>query len=230
MDLLIVRDDVMHVNSKHIAVQACLLALVCIIPCGGCASVASFQDWHFSCCNKYRASEAWKCSYSYDQRRNCSADFEAGFKRGYYDTAMNRDCRLPPVAPPKYWAARYQSCEGQQLVHDWFRGYEIGIASAQSGSCPNFAEVPVSPNAPTTNKTGCGTCYSPDKCKCGSQPCGTDPHGGDVMDWSPSYYQPHAEESGEHQSHGAMLDLPSSKAIIPASYGGGGLIGGFGSK
>lgn len=155
----------MHVNLKSTSIQACLL-VIASVSLSGCASVATLQDWQFCYANKSRAAEAWKCTFSSESRKTLSADFEAGFKKGYYDTAMNKDCRLPPVAPPKYWSARYQTCEGQACVQEWFRGYQHGIASAQSSNDASSAEVPVSPCAPVMNKTGCGACYSPDNCRC----------------------------------------------------------------
>lgn len=155
----------MHVNLKSPSVQACLL-VIASVSMSGCASVATLQDWQFCYANKSRAAEAWKCTFSPEARKSLSADFEAGFKKGYYDTATNKDCRLPPVAPPKYWSARYQTCEGQACVQEWFRGYQHGIASAQSSSDAGSAEVPVSPCAPVVNKTGCGACYSPGNCRC----------------------------------------------------------------
>lgn len=155
----------MHVNLKSPSVQACLL-VIASVSMSGCASVATFQDWQFCYANKSRASEAWKCTFSPEARQSLTADFEAGFKKGYFDTAMNKDCRLPPVAPPKYWSARYQSCEGQTCVQEWFRGYQHGIASAQSSNVASSAEVPLSPFAPVVNKTGCGACYSPSNCRC----------------------------------------------------------------
>lgn len=216
---------------RHTA-QAALLVVASMF-CSGCVSMAGLQDMHFSYCNKYRASEAWKCSFNSTQRKSLSDDFEKGFKQGYYDTAMNKDCRLPPVAPPKYWSARYQSCEGQCKVQDWFRGYQHGIAAAQSYSCPDYVEVPVSPNAPIVNKTGCGACYSADHCKC-NQGCEN----------SESYSQPEIQlpvesfpydynTSGVIKSTEPMLDAPNSLAIVPASFGSDpnvGLIGGLGNK
>lgn len=136
---------------------------------GGCSSVATLQDWHFSYCNHQRAKAAWKESFSAKGSGRCS-DFKAGFRQGYYDTAMGKDCRLPPVAPPKYWSAKYQGCHGQLAIDRWFEGYRCGIAHAQAGGCSDSAEVPVSPEAPVLNKTSCGTCYSPNLCGSHSGP------------------------------------------------------------
>jgi hypothetical protein len=227
----------MRVHSLSHRMQACLLAVVCTMPCG-CVSVAGLQDLHFSCANKHRANEAWKCNFSRDQRKACSEDFEHGFKQGYYDTAMGKDCRLPPVAPPQYWSARYQSCSGQCAVQDWFKGYQHGITAAQAGACPSFSEVPVSPGAPVLNKTGCGVCYSPDHCNCREPADALD----NCLDHATPTYTEHelvpqatnqlnkadVQKSKAHL-HEAMMDLPNSRAVSPASFNSG-LIGGYGSR
>ncbi len=189
----------MHVNLKSTSVQACLL-VIASVSMSGCASVATFQDWQFCYANKSRASEAWKCTFSAEARKSLSADFEAGFKKGYYDTAMNKDCRLPPVAPPKYWSARYQNCEGQACVQEWFRGYQHGIASAQSCNDASSAEVPVSPCAPVINKTGCGACYSPDNCRC--EP---------GIDYGVSGTEIQYDPLGIHEASELPVELPTTK-------------------
>ncbi|MFO0940321.1 MAG: hypothetical protein U0930_06085 [Pirellulales bacterium] len=216
----------MQVIKLSFTARLCVLALLCSLH-SGCVTVAGLQDMHFSCSNKLRASDAWRCSFTSEQRRSLSCDFESGFKKGYYDTAMNKDCRLPPIAPPKYWAAKYQTCEGQCAVQDWFRGYQHGIAVAQSGSCSQTAEIPISPGAPVLNKTGCGACYSPDCCKdANCNQCG--------QNSSEEFVQPyHYEQTNGSKSVPAsqMIDMPDSKAIIPVSFqSSGGLIGGYGNR
>ena len=247
----------MHVNLKSSSVQARLL-VIASVSMSGCASVASFQDWQFCYANKSRAAEAWKCTFSSEARKSLSADFEAGFKKGYYDTATNKDCRLPPVAPPKYWSARYQTCEGQACVQEWFRGYQHGIASAQSSSEAGSAEVPVSPCAPVVNKTGCGTCYSPNNCKCGAGPiehasdfdssmiheAGQLPVEVPMFDESPSVLSPPmnipTKDTPQQLPSPAIEKVdpaestkiePADQIFIPVSFGSSpGLIGGFGNK
>lgn len=244
----------MHVNLKSPSVQACLL-VIASVSMSGCASL---QDWHFCYTNKSRAAEAWKCAFSSESRKCLSADFEAGFKKGYFDTAMNKDCRLPPVAPPKYWSARYQSCEGQACVQEWFRGYQHGIASAQSNSDVSSAEVPVSPCAPVVNKTGCGTCYSPNNCKCGPESIehtsefessmihevGQLPVELPMFNESPSVPNPPknipTKDAPQQLPSPAVENVnpaettriePADQIFIPVSFEGSqGLIGGFGSS
>ncbi len=200
----------MHVNFKSPSVQACLL-VIASVSMSGCASVATFQDWQFCYANKSRAAEAWKCSFSSEARKSLSADFEAGFKKGYYDTATNKDCRLPPVAPPKYWSARYQSCEGQACVQEWFRGYQHGIASAQSSNDASSAEVPVSPCAPVVNKTGCGACYSPGNCRC--EP-GFDSGATELpMQYDPVEIHEASELPVEHPAINESPEVPSPSSI-----------------
>lgn len=133
---------------------------------GGCVCVASKQDWHYKVTNKYRACQAWKCCYTSEQQKCLGCDFESGFKAGYCDRSIGKDCRVPPVPPPRYWTAKYQCCEGQTCIQNWFRGYERGIAVAESKGHPFFNQVPVSSCAPTVNKTACGMCKSCEPCEC----------------------------------------------------------------
>ncbi len=146
--------------------------VVCVISLsfGGCAWDATTQDWYYCFANKKRAAESWKSCFSREQRKCLSNDFESGYKVGYYDTATGKDCRLPPVPPPKYWSAHYQSCEGRAAIEEWFQGYQRGILAAQSSGLPDFHEIATSVGAPVINQTACGFCYSADNCQC---------HGGD---------------------------------------------------
>ncbi len=145
----------------------CLIAVM-LASTSGCAATTCLQDWHFSHSNKRRANCAWTDHYSSETRKIISVDFENGYKSGYYDTAMGKDCQLPPVAPPKYWAAKYQTCSGRIATEHWFAGYQTGINHAQADGRYSNAAVPASPNAPVLNQSGCGACYSPDGCRCGS--------------------------------------------------------------
>lgn len=228
----------MHVKSKLRSARSCLLALACIVP-GGCASMAGLQDMQFSYHMKGRAAEAWRTSFTSDQRKCLSSDFECGFKQGFYEVAMNRDCRLPPTAPPKYWSAYYQSCEGQKRVEEWFAGYQQGIAVAQSSGQSGSAEIPISPCAPVLNKTGCGACYS-------GNPCACEPSNCELPTVYPIEHVPTMEASPSDQQHLHVpqpievvepLDVTRNSTsmqgkpkLLTTSYSNAqGLIGGFGS-
>lgn len=152
--------------APRFAIAAFLLS----ITLSGCATSAGFQDWQYKHVNKKRASQAWRDCHSHEQRKCLSCDYEDGFKAGFFDTATGKDCKLPPVPPPKYWSVKYQCCEGQKHVQDWFRGYQCGIVAAEGKGFPNFSDVPTSPQAPVVNRTACGTCYSPDACNCEPAP------------------------------------------------------------
>ncbi len=132
----------------------------------GCVSVASLQDWQYAHTNKARASTAWFENHDHDQRVRLGCDYEAGYKAGFFDISTGKDCQLPPVPPPKYWDAKYQCCEGQVCVQNWFKGYQVGMAAAESCGYPAFNDVPTSATAPVVNKTACGQCYSADPCQC----------------------------------------------------------------
>jgi hypothetical protein len=136
------------------------------ITMSGCASVATEQDWLYKLAQKHRAGESYQNCFSAEQRSCHSCDFKAGFKTGYYETSIGRDCRVPPVAPPKYWTAHYQNPEGQVAIQDWFKGYQSGISSAIAAGHRYFHEVPVSTQAPVVNKTACGMCQSCEPCSC----------------------------------------------------------------
>ena len=147
-------------------VMACSLLLAC-----GCVALPIGQDARYRYVNRKRACQAWKQCYSTEKRRCLGKDFEDGFKTGYFDTATGLDCRVPPVAPSKYWTAKYQNCEGQAAVQSWFRGYQNGIVAAQACALDQFNTVPVSPQAPVLNQTACGQCFAADPCEdCGCGP------------------------------------------------------------
>ncbi len=142
-----------------------LLALaVASLGFSGCA--ANMQDLHYSVVNKTRAEYSWYSSTSFSDRWNCGSDYAYGYKSGYYDAATGRGCVLPAVPPPCYWSTKYQCCEGQQHIQDWYRGYQCGVAAAQGTGYPSFHHVPKGPQAPVLNKEGCGACYGPTGCLC----------------------------------------------------------------
>lgn len=137
----------------------------------GCSCIATKQDWHYQFANWRRANTAFDCCYTKEKQKCLGCDFERGFKRGFIDTSMGKDCRVPAVPPPRYWSAKYQCASGQEIVQSWFLGYEQGIIASQSAGYPEFNEVPVSVNAPVLNKTACGMCQSCDPCGCSASGC-----------------------------------------------------------
>ena len=170
------------------SIHAYGLWLILLTGCSalGCTSFASMQDLHYSWTNKHRASSAWTSSTTSAQRRELGSDYAKGFKQGFYDAATGRGCKTPAVPPPCYWSTKYQCCEGQDCIQNWFRGYQCGVIAAEGKGFPEFHDVPVSPYAPTINRSGCQGCYSPDYCECGqdcggqctSGQCSDDLHGG----------------------------------------------------
>ncbi|MEZ6135903.1 MAG: hypothetical protein R3C53_13430 [Pirellulaceae bacterium] len=142
----------------------CLMA--CSFFLSGCVSVSTLQDWQFKRINKSRANDAYRDCFTRQQRSNNSPDFESGYKTGFVDAATGKDCHLPAVPPEKYWSAKYQCCEGQSYIQDWYKGYQCGMSAAESRGFPSFHEVPLGPCAPVLNKTGCGACYAGDPCHC----------------------------------------------------------------
>ena len=179
-----------------------LLVLLVVSTATGCSGFASMQDLHYSWTNKHRASAAWLSQTSSAQRRELGNDYAKGFKQGFYDASTGRGCKTPAVPPPCYWSTKYQSCDGQQCIQDWFRGYQCGVVAAEGKGFPGFHDVPVGPCAPTINNDGCHGCYSPDFCECGSGNCvdgqcspGVHPDGPDMQPKYESYITENGVES-----------------------------------
>ncbi len=147
-----------------------LLVLLAGSTVTGCSGFASMQDLHYSWTNKHRASSAWLCQTTSAQRRDLGNDYAKGFKQGFYDASTGRGCKTPAVPPPCYWSTKYQCCEGQKCIQDWFCGYQCGVVASEGKGFPSFHDVPVGPCAPTINSSGCQGCYSPAYCECGG--CG----------------------------------------------------------
>ncbi len=175
-------------SARALTGQLCCLVVASSM---GCASLAGLQDTQYCLTNKTRAEISWLTCNDWKQRWDLGSDYAAGYKKGFYDAATGRGCKLPAVPPPCYWSAKYQSCEGQEAVACWYRGYQCGTAAAQSKGYPSFHEVPVSPCAPAINVTGCQGCYSPDNCAC-NEPV-------------QQYSVPMAMPTHEHQFHGGLF-------------------------
>lgn len=143
-----------------------LIAAICAVTLNGCVSMAGLQDWNYRRVNKVRAQEAWLECHTREQRACLGRDYEQGYKAGFVDAATGRACDVPAVTPPKYWAASYQSCEGQVCIENWMTGYRAGLTAAQNRSFSAFNEVPVADCAPVLNRTGCGACYAEPDCSC----------------------------------------------------------------
>lgn len=143
-----------------------LIAAVCAVTLNGCVSMAGLQDWNYRRVNKVRAQQAWLDCHTREQRACLGNDYEQGYKAGFVDAATGRACNVPAVTPPKYWAASYQSCEGQVCIDNWMTGYRAGLIAAQSRNFSAFNEVPVADCAPVLNRTGCGACYAEPDCSC----------------------------------------------------------------
>lgn len=142
------------------------LFLMALSSLGLCGCAASWQDLHYAAVNKTRAEYSWYSNTSLSDRWNCGSDYAYGYKSGYYDKATGKACTLPPVPPPCYWSTKYQCCEGQKHIQDWYRGYQCGVAAAEGSGYPYFHDVPLGPQAPVINKDGCGACYAPTGCLC----------------------------------------------------------------
>ena len=151
-------------GARMVAPRKILLMALSSLGLTGCA--ASLQDLHYAAVNKTRAEYSWYSKTSLSDRWNCGSDYAYGYKSGYYDAATGKACTLPAVPPPCYWSTKYQCCDGQKQIQDWYRGYQCGVAAAQGTGYPSFHDVPIGPQAPVINKDGCGACYAPTGCLC----------------------------------------------------------------
>ncbi|MEM8736370.1 MAG: hypothetical protein AAGG44_19230 [Planctomycetota bacterium] len=212
------------------------IALPLLLVSAGCNCIATKQDWHYKFANWRRAVSAFDCCYSAEAQKCLSSDFESGFKAGFVDTSIGKDCRVPPVPPPKYWAAKYQCPSGQCAIQDWFRGYQNGIVAAQSKGYPEFNEVPVSSSAPILNKTACGMCQSCDPCGCQSAPPTYSSAGVPLAKKAvskPSHpVQQVSSRSLQNAAPKSTQDVKAnSRPAAPKNLGDGvGLVGGLGSN
>lgn len=146
-----------------VAPRDALLLIFGLVAATGCAGL---QDAEYAAANWSRAELGWLGSTTASQRRASSGDYAKGWKAGFYDASSGKACGLPPVPPSCYWSYKYQGCDGQNAIADWYRGYQCGVAAAESKGFPAFHEVPIGPSAPVVNKPGCGACYSVDQCNC----------------------------------------------------------------
>ncbi|GAB5403861.1 MAG: hypothetical protein Aurels2KO_20920 [Aureliella sp.] len=178
---------------------------------------AGLQDWNYNRTNRSRAAKCFKASYDHDQRKALGRDFELGFKSGFFDLATGRDCRVPPVAPPKYWSASYQTCDSRACVESWFMGYQKGVVAAQGCGLGEFNSVPVSACAPTVNCSGDGACYSGGECSCSGESA--------AMDGGLSDHVAPVENSDYFSETGQPLPNAGASAVSPVSHNVEGLIG-----
>jgi hypothetical protein len=151
-------------GARMVAPRYIILLAFSSLGLTGCA--ASLQDLHYSVVNKSRAEYAWYSGTTFGDRWNSGGDYAHGYKSGYYDASTGKGCVLPAVPPHCYWSTKYQSCEGQKQIQDWYRGYQCGVTAAQGAGYPYFHAVPIGPQAPVVNKDGCGMCYAPTGCLC----------------------------------------------------------------
>ena len=187
------------VSAPGIAGQLCCLLVASSI---GCATGAGLQDTQYGLAQKTRAEISWMTCNDWKERWDLGSDYAAGYKKGFYDASTGRGCKLPAMPPPCYWSTKYQSCEGQQAIAAWYRGYQCGVTAAQGTGYPSFNEVPLGPCAPSLNNTGCQGCYSPANCPC------YEPIHQATVDMDDTEYQFHAGLFGQYGS--ALVQQPLS--------------------
>lgn len=119
------------------------IVLLLLASCG----CATFQDHEYAKANRGRADRAWKTREASGDARCESKDYMLGWKAGYLDVCRGGCGNPPPVAPKRYWAAKYQSPDGQGAIQDWFLGFETGAAAAKSCGEGSFHLIPTSNTA-----------------------------------------------------------------------------------
>ncbi len=179
------------VSARGITGQLCCLLVASSI---GCATGAGLQDTQYCLAQKTRAEISWLTCNDWKERWDLGSDYAAGYKKGFYDASTGRGCKVPALPPPCYWSTKYQTCEGQQAIASWYRGYQFGAAAAQGKGYPSFNDVPIGPCAPSLNNTGCQGCYSPDYCPCNEPICQA------PVDISETEHQFHAGLFGQYGS------------------------------
>lgn len=105
----------------------------------GCASI---QDYRYRKANEWRAHKAWKTTKANLPKGCADSDFALGFQDGYVDVSMGGCGKLPPVPPPKYWDAKYQSCEGRAEIERYFSGWQSGVVAAEKCGRQYWHRIP----------------------------------------------------------------------------------------
>lgn len=105
----------------------------------GCASI---QDYQYRKSNEWRASRAWSSAKASIPKDCRDSDFKQGFLDGYVAVATGSCGQLPPVPPPKYWDAKYQSCEGRTQIEHYFSGWQSGVVAAEKCGRQYWHRIP----------------------------------------------------------------------------------------
>jgi len=105
----------------------------------GCATL---EDFNYRSANRKRASIAWKQARENLPADCTSRDYANGFKDGYFAVATGGSSCPPIVPPPCYFAASYQSTEGQCQVNQWYQGYQAGAIAADRDGRSLWTTVP----------------------------------------------------------------------------------------
>jgi hypothetical protein len=117
-----------------------LIFLTWVSLLSGCASL---EDFNYRSANRSRASAAWR-----EARRllpsgtATTRDYADGFRAGYYAVSTGGSSCPPIVPPPKYFAASYQSTQGQCQVNQWYQGYQAGVIAADRDGRSLWTTVP----------------------------------------------------------------------------------------
>jgi hypothetical protein len=102
------------------------------------------------------AAAAW-ARYAAASEHPYIEDFAEGFKAGFADYLYAGGTGEPPPLPPKrYWASRYESAEGAEVVRRWYAGWRAGAAEARASGLRQFVTLlspPPDPAHPTPEPT-----------------------------------------------------------------------------
>ncbi len=115
-----------------------LIGLGCVA-LSGCATL---KDGRYEMAQSCNAQWAWYRAKPPCKDKAYPRHFRSGWKEGYKNVALGGGGLVPPVPPQKYWSARYETCEGRQMISSWYGGYQIGAIEAEKRGEDNCHPVP----------------------------------------------------------------------------------------
>jgi hypothetical protein len=110
----------------------------------GCADFRAYCDTQLIASrNNYLARNAWVDRGSgLCEGREHHNHFQKGFYGGYYNVAAGDGGIAPLVPPEEYWTSGYQDAAGQEMINEWYAGFNEGAFAASQDGVGQLAELP----------------------------------------------------------------------------------------